>query len=259
MASKFGHEFNFVVGGRVRCQQADGRTRTAAVAYVNDDGTVDLIYDSSGGADGLAASNVADEEDGVDPARLTVLTGTVAEAQAEAQAVCARGRIGARGHKGCCHVFALKDFEAALGKYNEALSVLGSQQVTVGSTVLIREKGSKEFAFHFVPALVSIVDSTAKTVDVMYAEDDDSEEDDVAMSRLHVLPPDTLEVSAPLQCTLHLNCAVCNLKLKRMSAAIGTPPWCHHKFSRRKNLPPRGRKSGDRAKVGIETWVKGSS
>ena len=96
MASKFGHEFNFVVGGRVRCQQADGRTRTAAVAYVNDDGTVDLIYDSSGGADGLAASNVADEEDGVDPARLTVLTGTVAEAQAEAQAVPAAGEGGLR-------------------------------------------------------------------------------------------------------------------------------------------------------------------
>ena len=107
---------------------------------------------------------------------------------------------------------------------------------------------------------MSIVDSTAKTVDVMYAEDDDSEEDDVAMSRLHVLPPDTLEVSAPLQCTLHLNCAVCNLKLKRMSAAIehASLAIAIAKFSRRKESAAGvARKSGDRAKVGIETWVKG--
>ena len=50
----------------MRCVQPNGRARTATVAYINDDGTVDLIYDSAGGgADGLSASNVADEEDGV--------------------------------------------------------------------------------------------------------------------------------------------------------------------------------------------------
>lgn len=251
----------------MRCAQPNGHTRTATVAYVNEDGTVDLIYDSvEGGADGLAASNIADEEDGVAMARICVLQGTVA--QVEAEALAAGGGMGdgsiaraerAKDEAGVA--FKLKDFEAAHGKYSEALSVLGSnQRVTVGSTVLIREKGAKEFSFHYVPALVSIVDDDAQTVDVMYAEDGDAEEDGVAMARIFVLPQNTLEISAPLQCTLHLNCAVCALKLKHLSSAIehASLAIAIAKFSRRKESAAGvARKSGDRAKVGLDVWVKG--
>ena len=266
MASKRGPEFT--VGGRVRCAQPDGRMRTATVAYVNNDDTVDLIYDSvEGGADGLAASNIADEEDGVAFGRLTVLQGTVA--QVEAEALATGGGTGdggiaraerAKDEAGVA--FKLKDFEAAHGKYSEALSVLGSnQRVTVGSTVLIREKGkTKEFSFHYVPALVSIVDDDTQTVDVMYAEDGDAEEDGVEMARVYVLPPNTLEISAPLQCTLHLNCAVCALKLKHLSSAIehASLAIAIAKFSRRKESAAGvARKSGDGAKVGLDVWVKG--
>ena len=52
----------------------------------------------------------------------------------------------------------------------------------------------------------------------MYAnkKEEEEEEDDVGYDRIHVLPPQTLSLSAPLQCTLHLNCGVCNLKLKNL-------------------------------------------
>ena len=252
----------------MRCVQPNGRARTATVAYINDDGTVDLIYDSAGGgADGLSASNVADEEDGVRLHRLTALQGTVAEVEAEAEALATEGgSVGGlaraeRAKDEASASFKLKDYDAAYEKYREGLGVLGwNSRITVGSTVLIREKGAKEFAFHFVPALVSIVDDAAQTVDVMYAGDDDTEEDDVAMARLVVLPPDTLEVSAPLQCTLHLNCAVCALKLKHLTSAIehASLAIAIAKFSRRKESAAGvARKSGDGAKVGLDVWVKG--
>lgn len=271
MASKY-HDVHVEVGSRVRCRQQNGRMRTATVAYVNKDGTVDLIYELSGSAaDGLAASNQADEEDNVHTDRLVPLAefeddqergsrGDPEMASAIGASLSRAERI--KDEAGV--LFKLKDFEAALLKYKESLNCLGTQKVNVGSTVLIQEKGNKEFAFHYNAALVSIVEDDTQTVDVMYADTgadgEEVEEDGVAMSRLYVLPADTLETSAPIQCTLHLNCAVCSLKLKRLSVAIehASLAIAIAKYSRRKESATGvARKSGDRAKVDLDTWVKG--
>ena len=265
--------------------------RTATVAYVNDDNTFDLLYSSSSSADGLSSSTATDEEDNVPIQRLTLVVDDGGNEQkdsmggsssisssSEADTTTNEDRIrqAERLKSEAGVLFQLKDFEAANEKYKESIASLGSIKPCVGSTVLVREKGKREFACQYVPALISIVDEEKKVVDVMYTrrkklstsskkymtqnEEEEEEEDDVSMERIHVLPRQTLESTAPLQCTLHLNCAVCNLKLKRFtlaighaSLAVGIAKYSHSKES----ATGIAKKTGDHATASVNVWVKG--
>ena len=270
--------------------------RTATVAYVNDDNTFDLLYSSSSSADGLSISTATDEEDNVPIQRLTlvvddggneqkdsmgdtIITTTTTTTTSDADTTTNEDRIrqAERLKSEAGVLFQLKDFEAANEKYKESIASLGSIKPCVGSTVLVREKGKREFACQYVPALISIVDEEKKIVDVMYTrkkksstrstskkymaqDEEEEEEDDVSMERIHVLPRQTLESTAPLQCTLHLNCAVCNLKLKRFtlaighaSLAVGIAKYSHSKES----ATGIAKKTGDHATASVNVWIKG--
>ena len=56
MSSKTNDTDNLTIGTVVRCEQPNGTMRTATVAYINKNSTVDLIYSSSAVADGLSNS-----------------------------------------------------------------------------------------------------------------------------------------------------------------------------------------------------------
>ncbi len=259
------------IGSIVRVSQSDNTMRTATVAYINDDRTIDLIYTSnSSNADGLSISSLSDEENNVHPSRIVLLndfeeTTPSSPSPSTSSPISNESRVSRaeRIKDEAAVLFSLKDFEAAYLKYKSALHILYStDKPCVGSTVLVREKGKKEFAFQFVAALVSIVDETLKTVDVMYAnkKEEEEEEDDVGYDRIHVLPPQTLSLSAPLQCTLHLNCGVCNLKLKRYTLAIehASLAVAIAKFSHSKESTIGvAKKTGDAATADVEIWVKG--
>ena len=294
MATKYS-DVALVIGAGVRCRQPNGTTRTATVAYINEDNTLDLLYASTVDADGLSTALAMDEENNVPMARITLLKDFEAEtpltttatpinqsknkprASAEALIIQANHIKEEAGQ-----LFKVKDFEASYNKYNEALSTLGSQQPGVGCTVLVREqgkKGKKEFAVTFVPALISIVDESSKTVDVMYSavtsrkkrkqrrhvqeeeeEEEEEEEDAVGMDRIYVLPPQTLGLSAVLQCKLHNNCGVCNLKLKHYSKAIKHASLAiaiaKYSHSKQSQLGV-AKKTGDRSSADLDVWVKG--
>jgi tetratricopeptide (TPR) repeat protein len=284
MSSKTNDTDNLTIGTVVRCEQPNGTMRTATVAYINKNSTVDLIYSSSAVADGLSNSTTNnDEEDSVPMHRVHSLhdfedathSGSSNTSTGNTKTSTGTVRRAERMKDEASMLFKLKDYEAAYEKYQEALQALSPTQTNtttntntpcVGSTVLVREKGKKEFAFHFVPALVSIVDE--QTVDVMYhanrkkdrKKDVEEEEDGVSFERIHVLPPQTLGLTAPLQCTLHLNSAVCNLKLKRFSLAIehASVAVAIAKFSHSKeSTTGLANKTGDNATAGVEVWVKG--
>ena len=276
MSSKYSEDA-INVGKTVRVTQQNGTTRTATVAYVNEDSTVDVIYfNDNTDADGLSTSNQNDEENEVKMSRIVLLkefedgtttTATPASSQSKNKPAASNEALvllATQLKKEAAILFDLKDFEAAYNKYQSALLTLGSQKPGVGCTVLVQEKGKKEFAFRFVPALISIVDESAHTVDVMYISSNvkavEEEEEDVNMDRIYVLPPQTLDLSAPLQCTLHLNCGVCHLKTKKYSKAIehASIAIAIAKYSHQKTSALGvAKKTGDRAICDVDVWVKG--
>ena len=182
MATKYS-DVALVVGAGVRCRQPNGTTRTATVAYINKDNTLDLIYASTLDADGLSTALAMDEENNVPMARITLLkdfetetplttpTATPINPSKNKPRASAEALIIQANHikEEAGQLFKVKDFEASYSKYNEALLTLGSQRPGVGCTVLVRETGKQEFAVTFVPALISIVNESSKTVDVMYS------------------------------------------------------------------------------------------
>ena len=78
MATKYS-DVALVVGAGVRCRQPNGTTRTATVAYINEDNTLDLLYASTVDADGLSTALAMDEENNVPMARITLLKDFEAE------------------------------------------------------------------------------------------------------------------------------------------------------------------------------------
>lgn len=273
----------FAVGVPIRVAQADGTRRRAIVAIQNDDGTVDVVYTDQVETDGVTSR--AEDEDNVPRSRITLLEefevagvaagedtpgtargsgGSSSGTQDDSPAVESPTATALRLKGAAQELFRLKDYAAAYSTYADALrSLLRNQNYapTVGCAALIRDESSEHFRVR--RGLVSIVDEG--TVDIMYADEskmegDPAEEDGVALNRVYPLPLDTLSGSAPLQCTLQLNLAVCAKKLKQFRKCIehATYAIAIAKFSRssRTATGVENKVRGGSAAASIDVWVK---
>lgn len=113
-------------------------------------------------------------------------------ADTEAEVLSIMERVKGEGNE----LFKLKDYTAALEHYRKAISLLQKTYgCSVGVDVLVRPKGAGGFR----PATISDCNSSSsgvsvKSVDVMYNDGDEEDEEGVALSRVIVLRPACLTV-----------------------------------------------------------------
>ena len=210
------------IGSEVRVQFSKKMRRKGTVSYVNEDGTVDVVYDSGG------IMEEAEEEASVGNDRIEKLLEfeVLGSKEVAEDARTLKGEAAA--------LFKIKDFVAAYARYASALSALkGGDHVNpeVGSTALVWNDDGERVKV----GIISTVSSDGNSADIMYVQsrrpkvdegkvgaasaenEEDEEEDDVPRARLSMVSPMAFEGdNAQLQCSLHLNSARCAMKLQNM-------------------------------------------
>lgn len=182
------------IGRRVRVPRGDGTAR-AMICSVNNDGTLDVVFDEDDSEDVLLSSSAraleAFEED----------EASVEESTAGARVLKERGSA----------LFRLKDYASAQAEYQKCLDLLGRlYPLQVGATAMVNSNGALK-----VGTVSSISD---KTLDLVYDNGDD-DDDDLSRKRILAVLPNT-QVERKLMLTTQLNVARCAHHADKYTLAV---------------------------------------
>ncbi|KAJ1447779.1 hypothetical protein M885DRAFT_541624 [Pelagophyceae sp. CCMP2097] len=187
------------VGATVRVLRGNV-ARRAMVASVNEDGTLDVVFEALPGS--------AEEEEATVPVGSASPLRDFESASDEPDSFAWAETCKARGSL----LFAAKDFVAASDHYKAALAVVKRMHpLSIGSLVLVSSSTLKV-------GTVSGRDADAKTVDVMY-DDGCSDDDELPMRRVVGIVAQS-EAGRRLQLTTYLNLARCAAHVGRHKDAV---------------------------------------
>lgn len=249
----------FEVGERVRIKdKVNDNTRTAIIAIVNDDNTIDL-----------------NDEDNVDISRIKKLQDFELSSSASTSITTATNALMEKEYGNV--LFGLKDYYAAIDRYKRCLSLLDQANVlSIGSEVLVESKSNYQ---HYRSAMISdIYDNTYDAIyDENFDDDDDddntdghliNEESDIPKVRIFNLSSSSISLSSTIsgvsktdtglniQKAVLMNMAKCYYQLGKYGLAIRNISLY---LTMCKLIEHNNNKDDDIKKKGDALWIKSKS